>query len=358
MFFSDPKNFSIINSAVDFLNNYETKDEAIDERVEVIIKILNFIKSASDYWDKNCIFNIDSIGTSYMNHLSKIYSSDIDNKLINDVFIMSYRFLLEYNLNTPRKLDVKFQNILTRIYDEISSDGIYSELKSDLIYATYLMPSDIISKMIKSEEIQSFKKFSETHEKAISEQKNWKDYIHEQKKETTKILEVLKKYETAFNFVGLQKGFKDLRTSKTKEESFSLAFLFLLAALIILVPVLEVYYIWSNTGKIEQLRDIILISFFPIATIEILLIYFFRVFLHNFKSIKSQLLQIDLRMTLCQFIQSYADYSVEIKAKNGASLEKFEQIIFSGIVASDDDLPSTYDGITQLTNLLGKIKKT
>lgn len=34
------------------------------------------------------------------------------------------------------------------------------------------------------------------------------------------------------------------------------------------------------------------------------------------RSVQSQLLQLDLRMTLCRFIQSYAEYAAELKAKH------------------------------------------
>jgi hypothetical protein len=54
-------------------------------------------------------------------------------------------------------------------------------------------------------------------------------------------------------------------------------------------------------------------------------------------------------MSLCRFIQSYADYSIDIKEKNSEALSKFEAIIFSGLVGSEDKLPSTFDGIEQLT---------
>nr|WP_202819706.1 hypothetical protein [Thaumasiovibrio occultus] len=67
-------------------------------------------------------------------------------------------------------------------------------------------------------------------------------------------------------------------------------------------------------------------------------------------------MQLELRQTLCQFIQSYADYAKEIKAKDGASLEKFENLIFSGILADSDKVPSTFDGLEQIGAMLKSIK--
>ena len=94
----------------------------------------------------------------------------------------------------------------------------------------------------------------------------------------------------------------------------------------------------------------------PLVAIEILLIYLFRVVLANYQSIKKQLLQIELRMTLCQFIQSYTKYANEMKATDKASLEKFENLIFSGIVMDDQQLPSTFDGIEQISKMMSALK--
>jgi hypothetical protein len=61
-------------------------------------------------------------------------------------------------------------------------------------------------------------------------------------------------------------------------------------------------------------------------------------------------------MALCQFIQNYAEYSKEIKTKDKSALEKFENLIFSGIVSDEQNLPSTFDGIEQLSKLADAIK--
>jgi hypothetical protein len=79
--------------------------------------------------------------------------------------------------------------------------------------------------------------------------------------------------------------------------------------------------------------------------------------LFNYKSTKAQLLQIDLRRSLCKFVQSYAEYSGKMKKDNNASLEKFETLIFSGIVSGEDKFPSTFDGIEQIGSLVNAIKK-
>lgn len=61
-------------------------------------------------------------------------------------------------------------------------------------------------------------------------------------------------------------------------------------------------------------------------------------------------------MTLCEFIQSYADYAGDIAAKNPGTLEKFEGVIFSGLQASEEKLPNTFDGIEQIGGLIERLR--
>lgn len=92
--------------------------------------------------------------------------------------------------------------------------------------------------------------------------------------------------------------------------------------------------------------------------IVFVLLYFFRISLSNIKSLKSQLLQIDLRLTLCSFIHNYAgDTEVLRNDKTKDSFEKFESVIFSPIVSTEDKMPNTFDGLEQLTAMIKEFKR-
>ena len=122
-------------------------------------------------------------------------------------------------------------------------------------------------------------------------------------------------------------------------------------------PVLfQIYLIGATIGTVEALKTGLLLSLPATVTLEIILIYFFRVVLAQFRSVTSQLLQIELRISLCQFIQNYADYSTKIKSKDASALEKFENLIFSGIALNNEALPSTLDGAEQLAKLIKSIR--
>ena len=96
---------------------------------------------------------------------------------------------------------------------------------------------------------------------------------------------------------------------------------------------------------------------FPVSTFLIIIFYFVRVSLQHVRSIQSQMMQLELRMALCQFIYNYAEDSETLHKKNKEGFEKFENIIFSSIVSSDDKIPSTFDGVEQIAKIIEAIKK-
>jgi branched-chain amino acid transport system substrate-binding protein len=55
-------------------------------------------------------------------------------------------------------------------------------------------------------------------------------------------------------------------------------------------------------------------------------------------------------------VKDFAPYAQKIKAQSSTSLEKFESVIFSGLMASEETLPSTFDGTEQLTKLFDAIR--
>jgi mRNA-degrading endonuclease YafQ of YafQ-DinJ toxin-antitoxin module len=92
--------------------------------------------------------------------------------------------------------------------------------------------------------------------------------------------------------------------------------------------------------------------------LELILIYFFRIALLDLKSDKAQLLQLELRKSLCHFIKNYVDYAKESIPDGKVSLDKFESIIFSSIVGTEEKMPSTFDGVEQLAKLIKSVNGT
>lgn len=83
-----------------------------------------------------------------------------------------------------------------------------------------------------------------------------------------------------------------------------------------------------------------------------------RLFYVEVKSIKSQLIQIDLRLNLCEFIYDYIETRDKTHSeKVSESWKGFEALIFSPIQPNEDKIPSVMDGTDALVDLAGKILK-
>ena len=227
----------------------------------------------------------------------------------------------------------------------------------------------ILGYYLYSKPFKSFEKYEdlvkESNENALKIEKKIQEkedsiskFIEKKQKEVDILDEKLDKQKTAFNFVGLSQGFENLLSKKriSKWTSFSIMTIFCI--LLITVPIVFLggrFLNWFPEYNINW-NDIGWEHTLPIFGLEFVLIYFFRVVLTHYNSIQTQIMQIELRQSLCQFIQSYADYAKEIKEKDGGSLEKFENLIFSSILSTPDKVPSTFDGLEQLSNLIKNLK--
>jgi hypothetical protein len=150
--------------------------------------------------------------------------------------------------------------------------------------------------------------------------------------------------------VGLREGFSDLATIVEGELSKARMYMLIFGVLAVVPSAFDLWATLSSRIDVTKLSTYI-VTLLAIGTVSMtaLILYYFRIALRKADSCTAQLTQLRLRMSLCRFIQSYADYSKDIKGKNSDALSKFESVIFSGLVGSEDKLPSTFDGIEQLT---------
>ena len=184
----------------------------------------------------------------------------------------------------------------------------------------------------------------------------WNSEFSDKEQRVNTLKDKLDEYETAFNFVGLYQGFSKLSKNKLEELKGLKWQYYILGAILLALPIVELIYVFLKIDDLDLSKVIFLVI--PTLTLLLILFWFFRIILSEIKSIKSQIMQLELRMTLCQFIQSYADSSKELKEKNPDGFDKFENLIFSSIVSSDDKIPSTFDGMEHLSSLISGLKKT
>ncbi|MER2163142.1 MAG: hypothetical protein ABS921_03370 [Psychrobacter alimentarius] len=227
-----------------------------------------------------------------------------------------------------------------------------------LCYLWYIIPQEVFSRhlnrRLNSSVIQTINKLHE-HQDLIKEE-NRKSILL--KKDIAEIQETLNNQKSEYNFVGLSNGFRTLREQKKKELNWQNVAYYALMAVIISLIVSK--SIWSANYLVSNNFDSPIFIIVTISTVLFLfiLLYFFRISLVNVKSIKSQILQIDLRLTLCQFIHNYDSDTKDLREGMKESFERFESVIFSPIVATEDQMPVTFDGLEQLTGLLSSFNRS
>jgi hypothetical protein len=356
MFFEKEDNVKILGAFLRKAEAAHIEDESRNNRLSICKKIIEFIYKSPKSWDDKCRFNIKNIGDQFLSGLRGFDSSKSED--IDDIYSMSYRFLCEYDflVGPGKELNFDLRSIINKIQQDVAE--MEENVRSQIIYASYVMPANIAKELINDANIGTIKDLEQKAIEAKNLKEQWDKELESKKAETDALKEKLDEYKTGFNFVGLYNGFEALAEKKSK-ESFWLFWSLIGIGVIILTPL--IFEIILSSLRIYNMEDVDLGHFLvlvPLVSVELILIYFFRVVLLNHRSVKAQLMQIELRQTLCQFIQSYAEYSAKIKKQDTTALEKFESLIFSGLLSDPEKLPSTFDGLEQISALIKSIKNS
>lgn len=323
------------------------------EQYKLITVVASSMIDNPKLWEEHCLFNIHYIGEHFKNQI-KNFPIDFSDRELAYFYDYIVRFLAELNLSFQQKgYSFNSGGSLFPIINRLNKQMFYSGEKhsEELCYAFYRMPIDILCFYMGNKGFQTFFEFDEKKdaiEKLITDYQN---EVQQKINEVNELKDKLEKYKTAFNFVGLSHGFENLLNQKNRAKWLTFAVLILLS-IITLAPLCFSFY-----KKFGADVDISWQSMLPVAGLEFVLIYFFRVVLTHYHSIQTQIMQLELRQSLCQFIQSYAEYAKKIKTNDKDALEKFENLIFSSILSNPDKVPGTFDGVEGLTSLLKELKK-
>tara|TARA_B100002003_G_scaffold26986_1_gene22392 strand:+ start:1030 stop:2100 length:1071 start_codon:yes stop_codon:yes gene_type:complete len=319
------------------------------QRNSLIRLVINSMENKPDQWNELCEINIEWIGDQFISRLAD-EERELSKEALDNICSMCFRFLFELYLSMKNDLAMEFESARRFVFNNVES--FEHNAKSQIEYAIRDMPISIFKAIANSDAIDSLKNFNSVSAKAEKLKEHWDSELSEREARVNLLKESLSKYENAFNFVGLYQGFDELSTEKKEERDGILLWLRVLSILIVLPIAAELVFVYMHLNNISAIRDGLLVSIFPTVSLVAISVYYFRVLLFNYKSVKSQILQIDLRKTLCRFIQNYSEYSSEMKKKDASSLDKFESIVFSGIVSDDESLPSTFDGMDQIGKLI------
>lgn len=356
MFFKNEDNAKVLASFLRKAEAAHIEDESKAMRLSISREIIGYIYKSPEGWGERCTFNIKHIGDQFLQWLRDFDQSKPTH--IDHIYCMSYRFLCEFDflVGPGKELSMELRSLKNKI--EHDSGKMDDDVRSQIIYASYVMPANIAKDFINDANIGVFKEFEQKKLEAEKLKEQWNDEITSKETAAKALKDKLEEYKIGFNFVGLYQGFSQLAEKKANEAFWLFLSLTGMGLLILAPLVTEIVLAVAGIFKGNTLGMEHLIILIPIISIEIILIYFFRVILLNHRSVKAQIMQIELRQTLCQFIQSYTGYSSEMKKQDSSALEKFESLIFSGVLSDPEKLPSTFDGFEQIGNLIKSIKNS
>lgn len=356
MFFGNEDNAQILAEFLRKSGAAHIEDKKRAVRLSLAREIVNYIYKSPEGWDERCTFNIKHIGGQFLKGLINFdpqKAADIDH-----IYSMAYRFVCEFDflVGAGRELGMELRSIKNKMQHDITE--MDDDVKSQMIYASYIMPANIAKDFINDADIGIFKSFEQRKVEAEKLKAQWDKEIEQKKTATEALKDKLDEYKIGFNFVGLYKGFSDLAIKKTN-ESFWLFWSLICMGIVIVAPlIVEIIFATREIYGGKSFSAYHFIILIPLISIEIISIYFFRIILANYRFVKAQIMQLELRQTLCQFIQSYAGYSAEIKKQDSGALEKFESLIFSGILSDPEKLPNTFDGLEQIGKLIKSVKSS
>ncbi|WP_171053596.1 hypothetical protein, partial [Pseudomonas aeruginosa] len=277
-----------------------------------ITKSLQLMLDHEEEFNSLCAFNIKTIGDGLISN-STLASIDLNKNILSSLFSICYRFLVEFefNLNTEN-------NDITSTLNSIrfGEQKLPAEFEKSVRYAELFMPAKILKDAQKDPSISSIKEFNENVKKFPELQIQFEKDLDNREKRITDLRTTLQEYKYAYNFIGLYDGFNSLAEQKRRMAWAHVVGLVIIGILMLLPASIKLYSLITSEENLNTNPSINIQLIISIAAIELLLLYFFRVILQSLRSIRGQLLQLDLRRSICRFIQSYAEYAADINKNN------------------------------------------
>lgn len=367
---------SLKNKVISYLNNYSNTDECTKKQRKIIntfsiILSDNNIENINSLDTQDLKFNnwvdvnnaVNSHLLSYQNHIlfrihNDMHSDSLTHSdVIDSLYLVLYADMYEFSLITENE---NLRDFFSKYTEELvlNSDSLLEDSFKRLTYLWFIIPKEVFGKHLQQHldpEVIKTVATLKSNEDFIEKKLNSNELLKQDIEEIQKSLEEQK---SEYNFVGLSNGFRALREQKKKELDWQNGAYYILMAIIILLIISK--SVWSANYLVSNNFDSPVFIIVTISTVLFLfiLLYFFRISLVNVKSIKSQILQIDLRLTLCQFIHNYDSDTKDLREGMKESFERFESVIFAPIVATEDQMPATFDGLEQLTGLLNSFNRS
>ncbi|BCT89260.1 hypothetical protein [Acinetobacter variabilis] len=225
-------------------------------------------------------------------------------------------------------------------------------------FAERELPFQIFKELFHSSKIKNLTELNSNLKQASELLEKWEKSFEIKKNTVFQLEQKLAETKLTYDFLGLNKGFQQLYEQKKDELKAAKNTYGFVATAMFTIPFAEfvalVAAFFYFDGKIPS--NMWLVSI-PFITLILITLYLLKISLQDKRAIQSQMMQLELRMALCQFIHNYAEDSETLHKKNSVGFEKFENIIFSPLVSSDDKIPTTFDGMEQLAKLIGEFRR-
>lgn len=382
-------NKELLERVISVLGNLENiygQEQKIEkEKIEKIKFVLEEMKQSENCWKDKCLLTykiniVDKHGYIISNNsfqkLIKKYGNisnqaNIDNELLDSVLILTMQFMREAMLSIYRQGERKiiFRN------EEYQKEFIdrwkwFKELSSSQIHNKKRNLFEDVRNNYDAEITSFYTGISK--DSANDAQASLKE-INEIHKEINKIYS---KEKFKKDIEELSGGFKNLLKVRRRKGMVTFFILIIISIIILYVPIYALYTNYDikllggvnienvnikNISSIKGIKmewfDIFLQKIIPLLSLEFILIYLFRVVLEQYKIIQTQIMQIELRISLCQFSKSYSTYAKTLRDKNEGAMNKFENIIFSNITANEEKVPNIFDGLEVIKDILPELNK-
>ncbi|MDQ9008888.1 hypothetical protein RFI36_03615 [Acinetobacter gerneri] len=356
----------VLNLSELVLENSNQYDAEIGKLAKYFLstrKVFNVDHDLSNY-DKVIVYSTKWDRFDFINEINRVfdsYNKEKNSDNLREIILLGSALFYIYFQELTFQLGALNPTISIEVGGYIANVKIIlmklNYYEDYLVYAERDLPYQILKEVFHSNEIKNLADLTKKYESAKNLIYDWDDNLQQKKNEVERLSKKLESQKVAYDFVLLNEGFKKLYDQKKEDAKSNNRYLGALIAAIICLPLINLYtgglFVY---GKNIDLTSVLLLEL-PIITLLLIFIYFFKINLNERNSIRSQMIQLELRMALCQFIHSYADDSESLHKKNTEGFKKFENIIFSPIVASDDKIPSTFDGVDQIAKLIEAIKK-
>lgn len=344
-----------------FLNKLKNSKSNLENKELVISIIEEMINRGYDSYSgasfNDCLFSIKQTGNYFLNNITSEKFEEEWTNILTDIF----RFCKEFELRSGIYIqDIKsFLSYYTKEYITSGSD-----VNPQIYYALTKMPLEIMEQ-IYLKKYDDFKDNIDSEINTIIENKlpNKKVEIDRIKDDNDNYVKLLKGFKQEFSFLSLNQAFNKLEKSKQSSKYFSLAILSVLALIIVCIPYFygksfstETFNLAFNNKDSSMSLFILFSGLIPMIFIESIFIYYFKIVLNKYNSITDQIVQLETKQAIMQFIESYINYKKDNNIKH-EEMSKFEEIIFSQISPNLKDIPNSPDIVSIIDGISKAVKK-